>query len=117
MSKNLVYYLASVCLCIFQYLRQFRDIGNGSCFFNKEITLLKKSIFTIIYFFILFTHLPTIISSLSDAFFLAIFHKSSVNTVLPELNIDVSELISAANMAASISPLKPFQNKYATYEK
>lgn len=52
-------------------------------------------------------YLPTIICSLGEAFFLILSHMSIVNIVLLELNIEVSDDMSAANMTASIIPRAP----------
>lgn len=52
-------------------------------------------------------HLPTTISSLLEAFFLISVQMSRVNMVLLELNTEVKEDIRAANITASIRPLKP----------
>lgn len=54
-------------------------------------------------------HLPTTISSLSEACGLAFFHRSIVNSVELELNIDVSELMRAARTTDIISPRAPVQ--------
>ena len=61
-----------------------------------------------------YPHLPTIMTSFSLAFFLNRFHRSSVKSVLPELNMEVKEDINAANMAASITPLNPTNEKEST---
>ena len=50
-------------------------------------------------------------TSFSLAFFLNRFHRSSVKSVLPELNMEVNEDINAANMAANITPLNPTNKK------
>ena len=53
------------------------------------------------------TNLPTMSSSMSDGLFLMRVQTSIVNMVELELNIEVSELIRAASITASISPVKP----------
>lgn len=52
-------------------------------------------------------YLPTMSSSISDAFFLMRVQISIVKIVEDELKIDVKELISAANITASIRPVRP----------
>ena len=54
-----------------------------------------------------FTYLPTIISSLTDAFRLKVEYISIVNNVLALLNIEVKSLIKAASITDSITPFNP----------
>ena len=53
------------------------------------------------------TDLPTMSSSISDGLFRMRVQISIVNMVELELNIEVSELIRAASITASINPVKP----------
>ena len=55
----------------------------------------------------MFIHLPTTRSSPSEDPGCKRFHISMVKSVLALLNTDVRELISAAIMAANISPFSP----------
>jgi hypothetical protein len=52
-------------------------------------------------------YLPTIMSSIFEAFFLICLQISRVNMLLELLKIEVSVLIRAASMLASIRPRKP----------
>ena len=54
-----------------------------------------------------FAYLPTINNSVSDGDFLTLFHISMVKIVDEELNSDVSDVITAANITASINPARP----------
>lgn len=58
----------------------------------------------------LVTHLPTIMSSHSDAWDLKLFHRSMVKMVLELLKMDVSEDIRAAIITAIIRPRSPGQD-------
>ena len=53
------------------------------------------------------THLPTIMSSMSEAFLRSLIQMSMVKMVLLLLNIDVSELMSALSITASMIPRAP----------
>lgn len=56
-------------------------------------------------------YLPTMSSSMSEGFFRIRVQISIVKMVDEELKIEVNELIRAANMTDSISPVKPHKRK------
>ena len=63
-----------------------------------------------------FTHLPTIISSISEAFLRILLQMSIVKIVDPLLNMEVSDDIRADIITANIKPKKYAASRYAKVE-